>query len=86
MSNSFKNLVKSGFGLGLGVLAAQVLFLLIGAAIFYPGYLLVMKEKKDTEDTSSKKMLGLLLMGIGVLIMGGIGFNILTENLNDLLQ
>ena len=38
MAISFKSLIKTGFGLGLGVSAAQILIGFIGMLFFIPGY------------------------------------------------
>ena len=80
---SLRSLARTGFGLGLGVMAAQIVFLLVGAAIFIPGYLMVTGEKKKEEANEAKRITGLVLMGIGVLIMGGVGFGFLLENLTE---
>jgi hypothetical protein len=85
MANSFKNLVKTGFGLGFGLYAAQIVFLLIGAAFFIPGYIML-QDKNKQKATISEKIVPLFLMGIGVLIMGGLGFGFLVENLGDIFE
>ena len=78
-----KTLIKTGFGLGIGVLAAQMIFLLVGLAFFIPGYIMVSKEKKDT--SSGSKIGGIVLMGIGVVFMGGVGLGFLVTGIDDLL-
>lgn len=80
---SIRSLARTGFGLGVGVMGAQILFLLVGAAIFIPGYVLVTNAKKEQEPSDVKRITGLVLMGIGVLIMGGVGFGFLLENLTE---
>ncbi len=80
---SLRSLAKVGFGLGLGVMAAQIVFLLIGAAIFIPGYLMVTGQKKEEKPSDVKRITGLILMGIGVIIMGGVGFGFLLENITE---
>ena len=80
---SLRSLARTGFGLGLGVMAAQIVFLLIGAAIFIPGYLMVAGQKKEAQPSEAKRVTGLVLMGIGVIIMGGVGFGFLLENLTE---
>lgn len=85
MANSLKSLVKTGFGLGLGVYAAQIVFLLIGAVFFFPGYFML-QDKNKKNAPSSEKILPFFLMAIGVLIMGGIGFGFLVENAGDLFE
>ncbi len=82
MANSFKSLAKTGFGLGVGLIAAQILFLILGAALFIPGY--VMFTRKENEQNTTNKVVGVVLMGVGVIIMGGMGFGILTESIGSL--
>lgn len=83
MANSLKSLIKTGFGLSLGFHLSSILFIVIGAAFFIPGYIQFMKNKKEknTDQTSA-----LILMGIGVLIMGGLGFGLFTESLEYLFE
>jgi hypothetical protein len=76
-----KTLIKTGFGLGIGLIGAQILFLLIGLVFFIPGFLMYNKEKKN--DNESGKIGGVILMGIGVLIMGGLGFGFLMNAIGD---
>ena len=83
MANSFKSLIKTGFGLGIGVSAAQILIAFIGMLFFIPGYLMYMKQEKEDKE-SSEKIISFVLMGLGVIMMGGIGFSILMESLGDL--
>jgi hypothetical protein len=80
---SLRSLAKVGFGLGIGVMAAQIVFLLVGAAIFIPGYLMVTGQKKEARPSEATRITGLVLMGIGVLIMGGVGFGFLMENITE---
>lgn len=84
MANSFKSLAKTGFGLGVGLIAAQILFLILGAALFIPGY--VMFTRKENEQNTTNKVVGVVLMAVGVIIMGGMGFGILTESIGDLVE
>ena len=85
MANSFKSLVKTGFGLGFGLYTAQIVFLLLGAAFFFPGYLMLQTKQKE-QASSSEKILPFFLMAIGVLIMGGIGFGFLVDNIGDIFE
>ena len=78
-----KSLIKTGFGVGIGVLAAQMIFVLIGLAFFVPGYIMFNKEKKDNTTTSGK-IGGIVLMGIGVVLMGGIGLGLFMDDLDDM--
>lgn len=77
------SLARTGFGLGLGIMGAQVVFMLIGALLFVPGFLLLDAAKKEQPPSTSKRVTGLVLMGLGVVIMGGVGFGFLLENLTE---
>ena len=78
---SLRSLARAGFGLGLGVMAAQIVFLIIGAAFFIPGYLMVARQKKEAQPSDTNRITGLVMMGIGVVIMGGAGLGLFVENL-----
>jgi riboflavin transporter FmnP len=77
-----KSLIKTGFGIGIGVIAAQMIFILLGLAFFVPGYIMFKKEKKDT--TSGNAIGGIILMGIGVVLMGGVGLGLFINEIDDL--
>jgi hypothetical protein len=79
MANSLKSLVKTGFGLGLGFYAVQVLFLLFGLAFFLPGYSMFQKATQEKKD----KVVPFVLMTVGVVIMGGAGLGILADSLSE---
>ena len=81
--NTITSLARTGFGLGVGLMGAQVLFMLIGALIFIPGFLLLDSAKKEQPPSTTKRVTGLVLMGLGVVIMGGVGFGFLLENLTE---
>ena len=72
--------MKTGFGLGLGLYAAQVLFLLLGLAFFLPGYSMFQKATQENKD----KVVPFALMAVGVLIMGGAGLGILIDSFDQL--
>jgi hypothetical protein len=83
---SIMNSFKQGLGLGLGFNVSFIVFLSIGFLFFIPGYLLFKGEQNSDNKTSAKKIGGIVLMGIGVIIMGGFGFNFLIEGINDLVK
>ncbi len=85
MANSLKSLVKTGFGLGLGLYLAQIVFLLIGMAIFFPGYLMLQNKQRSNRPTS-EKILPFILMAIGVVIMGGAGLGLLADAAGDIFE
>lgn len=80
-----KTLIKTGFGLGIGVLAAQMIFVLVGLAFFVPGYIMFNKDKNEKKDaTSATTIGGIVLMVIGVVLMGGIGLGLFINEIDDL--
>jgi uncharacterized membrane protein len=79
--SSIKSYAKMGFGLGLGVFASQIIFILIGLALFLPGLMLIKKKDKNGEATTSYYA-GIALMAVGVAIMGGFGLGILVDNID----
>jgi predicted transporter len=83
-TNSFRSLIKTGFGLTIGFMLGRILFLLVGVAFFIPGYILYMKNKKSPDSTN--KIFSIILMAIGVLIMGGVGFGLLLDNIGDMFE
>lgn len=80
-SMSLKSLIKTGFGIGIGVSLSQMIFILIGLAFFIPGYL--MYSKKSDKNDSGSKTSGIILMVVGVVLMGGIGFGTLLDAITD---
>ena len=83
--NSMKSLIKTGFGISVGFLLARMIFLLIGMAFFIPGYLMFKKSSSDEKDSSSR-IGGIVLMVIGVVIMGGLGFGELLDSAGDMFS
>ncbi len=81
---TLKNLIKTGFGLGIGMIGAQLVFLVIGAALFIPGFLIYRKEAAAKKETTGSKIGGVVMMVIGALIMGGLGFGLALEGLMDI--
>ena len=79
---SMRNLVKTGFGISVGMFLAQMIFLLIGMVFFIPGYL--MFKKSDKEKSSGSQIGGVVLMGIGVVVMGGAGFGLLMDSVGNM--
>lgn len=83
-SLSMKNLIKTGFGISIGLFFAQMIFILVGMVFFIPGYLMFKKSSSDKEKSSGSQMGGILLMVIGVVIMGGAGFGILLDSIGNM--
>lgn len=85
--NTIASLARTGFGLGVGLMAAQIIFLLVGAAIFIPGYLLFVSSKKEGKTpNTANQITGIVLMVVGVIVMGGVGFGFLMENIEGFLE
>jgi hypothetical protein len=84
-SISMRNLVKTGFGISVGMFFAQMIFILIGMAFFIPGYMLFSRASSDKEKKPSGSQIGgIILMGLGVIVMGGAGFGVLLDSVGDL--
>jgi hypothetical protein len=81
-SISMRNLVKTGFGISVGVFLAQMIFMLIGMVFFIPGY--IMFVKADKEKSKGSQIGGIILMGLGVVMMGGAGFGFLVNSIGDM--
>jgi len=79
---SMRNLVKTGFGISVGIFLAQMIFMLIGMVFFIPGY--IMFVKADKEKSKGSQIGGIILMGLGVVMMGGAGFGFLVNSIGDM--
>jgi hypothetical protein len=82
---SMKSLIKTGFGISIGMFLAQAIFILIGMAFFIPGYLMFKKASSDKEASGSQ-IGGIILMALGVVIMGGLGFGALLDSAGDMFS
>jgi ABC-type Mn2+/Zn2+ transport system permease subunit len=83
--SNFKNIVREGFGVGLGFLASLMVYLFFGMLFFIPGFILYMQEKKKGEKASTIQIVGVILMALGVIIMGGLGFSTLIGEVSDMV-
>jgi hypothetical protein len=81
---SMKSLIRTGFGIGIGVFLSNMIFIFIGLAFFIPGYLMFSKSSSDKKKSSGSQVTGIVLMGLGVIIMGGIGFGTLIDSFGDM--
>jgi hypothetical protein len=84
---SMRSLVKTGFGISVGMFLAQMIFVLIGMVFFIPGYIMFTKassDKNNSNEFNGSKLGGIILMGIGVVVMGGAGFGILLDSVGDM--
>jgi hypothetical protein len=74
-----KNLIKTGFGLGVGLIGAQMIFLLLGAVFFFWG--LLEREKARKNGTSLTVPYALMILGM---VLGlGLGFGVVAEGLTN---
>ncbi len=78
MANSLKNLVKTGFGLGVGLIGAQMIFLLIGIVFFILGQI----ELKKARARGGSLLFPYVLMVLGVVLAGGLGFGLLMDDVD----
>ena len=74
------NYAKMGFGLGLGFIGAQLIFLAIGLVFFISGLSLVRSAKRANDTNSGSYYGGMGLLAIGVIFMGGAGLGTLIDN------
>jgi hypothetical protein len=81
--NTLQNLIKTGFGLSVGVFLAQMIFIMIGLAFFIPGYMMWNTERKKFAKDTAKETGAIILMALGVVVMGGAGLGILMNSLSD---
>jgi hypothetical protein len=81
-----KNMFKTGFATGLGVFSSLIPLMLLGLLFFIPGLYIYGQEKKKSQKDRSTGMyiFGLILMGIGVLFIGGMGFGYVAEGVLDM--
>ena len=82
---SMRSLVKTGFGISVGVLLANMIFVFIGMAFFIPGYILFSRASSEKKESGSQ-ITGIVLMAIGVVIMGGLGFGLLLDSAGDMFD
>ena len=80
---SIKNFFKQGLGLGLGLQVSFIVFMIIGFLFFLPGYILFKGQEEAGKKGSSTQLVGIVLMGIGVIIMGGLGFSTLMGSIDS---
>lgn len=81
-----KEFIKLGFGFGVGSILATLIFVGIGMGLFIGGYIMYMKEKKSETPLESKKIIGIVLMGLGCLIGLGFGAPVLLSSIGDMVE
>jgi hypothetical protein len=83
-AGSMRNLITTGFGVGLGAFAALMVYIVIGLIFFVPGFILYKQSQRRGETDSAERIFSVILMGIGVVVMGGVGLGMLMENVGDM--
>mgnify|MGYP003349999096 CR=1 FL=1 len=72
------NYIKTGFGLGIGVIGAQMIFILLGVVFFILGQI----ELKKARANGGSLVFPYILMVLGVVFGLGLGFGQLMENVD----
>jgi hypothetical protein len=83
---SMRSLVKTGFGISVGVFLAQMIFIFLGLLFFIPGLILFRKSSSDENKGTASQIGGLVLMALGVVIMGGMGAGFLFDSVGDMFD
>lgn len=83
---SMRSLVKTGFGISIGMFFAQMIFILLGLVFFVPGFILFKNASSEKNKDSGSQIGGIILMGLGVVIMGGLGFGVLLDSAGDMFS
>jgi len=83
--SSNSKLRKIGFHLAIGGMFATILFIIIGFALFIPGYIIVAKQHKKPKEERDKALLitGYVLMGIGAVIGLGLGASVMLNMIGE---
>lgn len=83
MANSFFEIVKFGFGAGLGMILINMLFISIGLAFFIPGLMMLSAERKKPpeEKNNTKLYTAYALMVLGCIFGLGLGAGFLFSEL-----
>jgi hypothetical protein len=74
-----KNLIKTGFGLGVGLIGAQMIFLLIGALFFFWGLI----ERGKARKSGGSMVMPYALMVLGMVFGLGLGFGVIAEGISN---
>lgn len=76
---------RMGFGAGIGLFLASIIFVFIGMLFFIPGFIILNKQQKKPKEEQSQgmKIFAFVLMGMGVIIAGGLGFGALLGEVGE---
>jgi hypothetical protein len=83
MGTSIWNSFKLGLGLSAGFHVTSMIFMFIGFIFFFPGYMMYKNEKASGKKTSGTQIFAIILMALGVIVMGGFGFTMLLDAMNN---
>lgn len=81
-TNALIDNVKSGFWLGIGSMLSSIIFIFIGMLFFFPGLILLNKEREKTKEMQNQTniIIAYVLMALGALFSMGMGFNFIASN------
>ena len=85
-SFSMMSLIKTGFGLSIGIALSQMIFIFIGLVFFIPGFIMYKKGSSKKDKSIELEIGGIVLMGVGVIIMCGLGFGFLMSSIGELVS
>jgi hypothetical protein len=79
MAGSIKQYVKMGFGVGVGVIAAQLIYLAIGMILLLIGLRMLASARKNNTSTVP----AYVVMLLGALFAFGLGFGIIADSISN---
>lgn len=79
---SIKQYAKMGFGVGVGVIAAQLIYMAIGLVLFVIGLRMLSRARKSNGSVVP----AYIVMGLGMIVGLGLGAGIFFENLSKNLD
>lgn len=75
---TIKQYAKMGFGVGVGVIAAQLIYMALGLILFVVGLSMLSRARKN----NSSVVPAYIVMGIGMVVGLGLGAGIFFDNLS----
>ena len=79
---SIKSYAKMGFGVGVGVIAAQLIYMALGLLVFVIGLSMLSKARKNNGSVVP----AYIVMGIGMILGLGLGAGLFFDNLSKNLN
>lgn len=82
---SFGKQVKSAFAFAIGGILASLIFVALGVGLMIAGYVLRNREQEKPKDEQDAWRVygGLVLMVLGVVLAGGVGFLTLIGEVSE---